>query len=169
MTDYNKHTDNERLQPSMTRFFNKLPVDRPVVRNNWFFQAVAPLDATDPEELAWYTSVMGSEDAYEHVLSSYKREIGDSDANDSTQSAVSKEPLMQDSTNATNISPPSVDRLRLRSERQSLRRLPKTGAIVFTVRTYKTPITKLVREPGIAARLASALRGVQASAPETYK
>ncbi|KAE8153902.1 Alg9-like mannosyltransferase family-domain-containing protein [Aspergillus avenaceus] len=45
-----------------------------------------------------------------------------------------------------------------RSERQSLRRLPRTGAVVFTIRTYFEPVTEIVREPGVAGRLASAVR-----------
>jgi len=46
----------------------------------------------------------------------------------------------------------------LRTERQTFRRLPKTGAILFTIRTYTTPVVKLVQEPGVPARLASAVR-----------
>ncbi|GJC81683.1 hypothetical protein ColLi_04521 [Colletotrichum liriopes] len=45
-----------------------------------------------------------------------------------------------------------------RSERQSLRRLPKTKAIVFTIRTYFHPITELVSENYVPGRLASAIR-----------
>ncbi|WYZ38509.1 hypothetical protein EsH8_III_000423 [Colletotrichum jinshuiense] len=45
-----------------------------------------------------------------------------------------------------------------RSERQSLRRLPKTKAIVFTIRTYFHPITELVEEDYVPGRLASAIR-----------
>ncbi|KIO34631.1 hypothetical protein M407DRAFT_13409 [Tulasnella calospora MUT 4182] len=45
-----------------------------------------------------------------------------------------------------------------RSERQSLRRLPRTGAILFTIRTYYEPVTSLAREPGVPGRMASALR-----------
>lgn len=45
-----------------------------------------------------------------------------------------------------------------RSERQSLRRLPKSGAVVFTIRTYFEPITKIVKEPYVPGRLASAIR-----------
>ncbi|ODV61459.1 heme-dependent oxidative N-demethylase family protein ASCRUDRAFT_18594, partial [Ascoidea rubescens DSM 1968] len=40
-----------------------------------------------------------------------------------------------------------------RSERQSLRRLPKSGAIVFTVRTYFLPITQMGNEPYVPRRL----------------
>ncbi|KAK1981912.1 hypothetical protein LZ30DRAFT_591719 [Colletotrichum cereale] len=45
-----------------------------------------------------------------------------------------------------------------RSERQSLRRLPKTKAIVFTIRTYFHPITELASEDYVPGRLASAIR-----------
>jgi hypothetical protein len=45
-----------------------------------------------------------------------------------------------------------------RSERQSLRRLPKTGAVTFTIRTYFLPVTEMVKEPYVPGRLASAVR-----------
>lgn len=45
-----------------------------------------------------------------------------------------------------------------RSERQSLRRLPKSGGIVFTIRTYFMPITEICEEPYVPGRLASAVR-----------
>jgi len=45
-----------------------------------------------------------------------------------------------------------------RSERQSLRRLPRSGGVVFTIRTYFEPVTKIAREPGVPGRLASAVR-----------
>ncbi|KAI0131895.1 mannosyl transferase [Xylariales sp. AK1849] len=45
-----------------------------------------------------------------------------------------------------------------RSERQSLRRLPKTGAVVFTIRTYFHPITEIAQEDYVPGRLASAIR-----------
>lgn len=45
-----------------------------------------------------------------------------------------------------------------RSERQSLQRLPRTGAVVFTIRTYFIPVTDLAKEPFVPGRLASAVR-----------
>lgn len=45
-----------------------------------------------------------------------------------------------------------------RSEKQSLRRLPRSGAVVFTIRTYFEPVTKILREPGVPGGLASAVR-----------
>ncbi|KAF2724268.1 glycosyltransferase family 22 protein [Polychaeton citri CBS 116435] len=45
-----------------------------------------------------------------------------------------------------------------RSERQSLRRLPRSGGVVFTIRTYFHPITEVANEPYVPGRLASAVR-----------
>ncbi|CAK7895265.1 hypothetical protein CAAN3_02S08416 [[Candida] anglica] len=47
----------------------------------------------------------------------------------------------------------TAEQLFFRSERQSLRRLPKTGAIIFTIRTYFLPITQLAEEPYVPRRL----------------
>lgn len=45
-----------------------------------------------------------------------------------------------------------------RSERQSLRRLPRSGGVVFTIRTYFHPITEIAEEPYVPGRLADAVR-----------
>ncbi|KAK0714084.1 hypothetical protein B0T26DRAFT_742502 [Lasiosphaeria miniovina] len=45
-----------------------------------------------------------------------------------------------------------------RSERQTLRRLPRTGAVVFTIRTYFHPVTEIAQEEYVPGRLASAVR-----------
>jgi len=45
-----------------------------------------------------------------------------------------------------------------RSERQTLRRLPRSGGVVFTIRTYFHPITEICDEPYVPGRLASAVR-----------
>ncbi|KZW04421.1 hypothetical protein EXIGLDRAFT_758710 [Exidia glandulosa HHB12029] len=45
-----------------------------------------------------------------------------------------------------------------RCERQTLRRLPRTGCIVFTIRTYLHPIAEIAAEPGVPGRLAEAIR-----------
>lgn len=51
-----------------------------------------------------------------------------------------------------------VQNVHFRSERQSLRRLSRSGGIVFTIRTYFHPITKICKEPYVPGRLASAMR-----------
>ncbi len=50
----------------------------------------------------------------------------------------------------------------LRVERQTLRQLPRTGAVVFGIRTYVYPLAQIVADPAVAARLASAVRGLPA-------
>lgn len=36
--------------------------------------------------------------------------------------------------------------------------LPRSGAIIFTIRTYIEPVTKLAEEPGVPGRMADAIR-----------
>lgn len=88
-------------------------------------------DNEDPEELAWSESTNGREDEFEH---------GDRFA------PPKNRPV------------PTPETLRLRSERQTLRRLPISGAVIFTIRTYLTPLEELGRERGVPGRLASSMR-----------
>lgn len=128
---------------SMERFFRRLTLDKAVVRNNYFIQVVKPSQAgrsssdgveemaavDDPEELGWSESTNGPEDDFVHGH------------------GHSAEP-------AEYLAPAT---LRLRSERQTLRRLPRTGAIIFGIRTYLFKVEELVQERGVAGRLASAI------------
>ncbi|KAH0838754.1 hypothetical protein J3R83DRAFT_7128 [Lanmaoa asiatica] len=130
----------EKLQLSMNRFFQRLPLDKPVIRNNYSIQVVPPkvpglgieetLSNIDPEELSWSESLNGPEDDFTHVRGHGTKDV-------------------------LFVSPST---LRLRSERQTLRRLSRTGAIVFGIRTYQFKVEELARERGVAARLASAVR-----------
>ncbi|KAI8963272.1 hypothetical protein F5Y11DRAFT_159909 [Daldinia sp. FL1419] len=52
----------------------------------------------------------------------------------------------------------AVEHHYFRSERQTLRRLPRTGGVVFTIRTYFHPITEVAEEDYVPGRLASAIR-----------
>jgi hypothetical protein len=52
----------------------------------------------------------------------------------------------------------AVEHHMFRAERQTLRRLPRTGAVVFTIRTYFHPITEIAQEDYVPGRLASAIR-----------
>lgn len=56
------------------------------------------------------------------------------------------------------------DKLWLRVERQTLSKLPETGAILFTIKLYVTPLAVIAAVPEQAARLHSA---VEALPPET--
>jgi hypothetical protein len=48
----------------------------------------------------------------------------------------------------------------LRVERQTFRRLPQSGVVVFGIRTHVTPLAEVVAVPSEAARLAAAVRAV---------
>lgn len=48
---------------------------------------------------------------------------------------------------------PKLSDLHLRVERQVLQRLPKTRALLFTIRTYVTPITEVTKDREVAAAL----------------
>jgi hypothetical protein len=52
------------------------------------------------------------------------------------------------------------ERLHLRTERQTFRRLPGTGAVLFTIRVHSYPLTRVAAQPGVAARLAGAVRAL---------
>jgi hypothetical protein len=45
-----------------------------------------------------------------------------------------------------------------RSERQSLRRLPRSGVVVYTIRTYFHPVVEMAEEQYVPGRLANAVR-----------
>lgn len=126
-----------KLQKTLQRYFQTLGVGKPVTRDNLSFQVIkdGKLDPTaeddiDPEELAWCVSTNGPEDE------AHGRH-------------------MDLSTGPT----PTPSNLRMRTERETVRRLPRSGAILFTIRTYLTPVEQLGREPGIPGKLASSLRG----------
>lgn len=56
------------------------------------------------------------------------------------------------------------ERLWLRVERQTLRRLPGTGATVFTIRTLVEPLARTVRRPGAAKAMAERFAEMDAGA-----
>lgn len=145
---YVSSLDREKLHNSLARFFSKLPVDKPVTRNNYFFQIVRAagnperMASIDPDELAWSDTTNGDEDHFDQAT---------------------KEPTMDAQQGGqVQFQPPvpaeDVANIRFRTERQSLRRLPRSGAIVFTIRTYLFPIVELAKEPGVPGRMASAIR-----------
>lgn len=55
------------------------------------------------------------------------------------------------------VSPVMPERLVLRVERQTFRRLPRTGGIVFGIRIHVTPLADIATIPGEAARLREAV------------
>ncbi len=53
--------------------------------------------------------------------------------------------------------PPRIEDIHIRYERQTLRRLPRTAAVLFLVRTYLTPVTDLCGEKDNLHALRSAI------------
>lgn len=99
---------SSELADRVDRFLDRLRVDRPVWRRNWFIHHFPELHQPEPPP------------------------------------------------------PPraAVDvpgGLWLRSERQTLRRLPQTGAILFTIRTQQAPLDCVGRRPDVAAAMACAI------------
>ena len=62
-----------------------------------------------------------------------------------------------DGTAAPRPTEPTPDGQYLRVERETLRRFPATGCILFTIRTYVTPVLTVASDPESARRLAAAL------------
>jgi hypothetical protein len=52
------------------------------------------------------------------------------------------------------------DRLCLRVERQTLRRLPQSTAVLFGIRVHNYPLHRLAGDPAVVARLAQAIRAL---------
>ncbi|KAI0028156.1 hypothetical protein K488DRAFT_32515, partial [Vararia minispora EC-137] len=138
----------QRLQTSLNRFFQRLPCDKMVQRNNYFFKLVhdpsTPAEVLDPNELGWADYMVGAEDDF-----APGKGLGEKDE-------LESHPEKQRS--AADAGQPTPRQMRLRMERQTLRRLPKTGAVCFTIRTYTVPLEQMAAEPGVPGRAASAIR-----------
>ncbi|EXJ81795.1 hypothetical protein A1O1_07860 [Capronia coronata CBS 617.96] len=122
----------EQLQVPLDRFLSKLKVDGPIVRHTTAL--------TIHDELHWPEVTMGPEDDWDPVI---------------------RGPAIG-SKGATTFKPPhpilDISSLWHRTERQTLRRLPKSGTIVWSVHTYVNPLASILKEPGIPGRLASLVR-----------
>jgi hypothetical protein len=114
----------------MERYFQRLGVDKPVARNNYGIQVISgEREGIDAEELAWSETTNGPEDEFVHER-------------------------YQEYTTT-----PRISQIRLRSERQTLRRLPGSGGIVFTIRVYLTAIEEIDKEEGMGSKLRKSLEG----------
>lgn len=54
----------------------------------------------------------------------------------------------------------ALTQLYLRVERQTFRRLPRSGAVVFGIRIHVTRLDRVIQDPGEAARLSAALQAL---------
>lgn len=56
----------------------------------------------------------------------------------------------------------AADRLFVRMERQTIRRLPRTGGVLFTIRIWRHSLSDLASDPGRLSAFAAAWRGAEA-------
>ena len=143
----------------MSRFFKRMPVDKPVTRTNYSFQVIAHpdiADPIDPEELSWAKTMKGDEEDKGNKPGFISVKGGHGPFLRPSGGGNGNHAVNTDLTNSTSAVDPSL--VRMRVERQTLRRLPRTGAIIFGIRTYLTPLEDLASEPNVPGRLASAIR-----------
>ncbi|KAL1665613.1 hypothetical protein GGF50DRAFT_113934 [Schizophyllum commune] len=155
----------QALRPSMDRYFARLAVDKPVVRVNYGVQVLPSQPSgsspttnltsgavDDPDELAWAATTMGEEFPDE------------SPAKDDHDIANGVQPESNgDLRRHAHTAEVRPERLRLRVERQTLRRLPGTGIIVFGIRTYRYLISDIKDE--VEDGVTAATFGKENSAP----
>ncbi|KAJ8604951.1 hypothetical protein MRB53_041627 [Persea americana] len=135
----------EKMAKSMNRstdttsYFSKLPNSRPIQRGSWGFE----LGET-------YCKLPGLD-------TPAGRPAGESTHDTST--APSTSPSTSTST-STDPAPdlPDISTINLRTDWQTLRRLPVSRAILFNFRAYFTPVTELRDEAKIPALAAKMLR-----------
>lgn len=157
-----------KLKDPMDRFFTKMQPGgtRLAERNNYFFQILTKSDSLykvfklrdgtlvpdilgeegeekkrdeildDRTELTWGVSTNGPEEHYDAEVKGPKEGI--------------------EMKELQPINDPS--NLVMRTERQTLRKMPKSKAILFTIHTHMVPLTVMAEEPGVPGRLAAAMR-----------
>lgn len=139
-----------KLEKSMDRFFARLETGKLVKRSNWAL-------TTEGETLF--------SEGGNHLYSDGKTsETVDADYGAQQKSSSQKIDLQSqiDAQKAT----VAIEECRLRSERQMLFRLPKSGAIVFSFKTY-TYLLEDVKRDGYAEELAQAIEGLgEGNVPE---
>ncbi len=86
--------------------------------------------------------------------------------------SILDDPALHQPVRAQPAGTATIDALWLRVERQTLRRLPDTGTVLFTIHSFVEPIARIAAEPEAAAALAArleelspAMAGYKALAP----
>lgn len=124
----------EQLHRPLDRFLAKLKVEGPIARNN----SVISIH----DEFHWPVVTNGPEDDWDPI--NHGPAVG-------TPSYGVWSPPEADCIT-------DISQLYFTQERQTLRRLPKSGAIVWLVHTYIDPLESIIHEPGIPGRFASLIR-----------
>ncbi|KAH8666242.1 hypothetical protein BGZ61DRAFT_559222 [Ilyonectria robusta] len=122
----------EQLQRPLDRFLNKLKVESPIHRNT--------TGITIHDDFHWPKFTMGPEDDWDPKIR------GPGVGTPSYGKWQPPGPITD------------ISQLWFRQERQVLRRLPKSGAIVWMVHTYIEPMEAVAQEAGVPGRMASLVR-----------
>ncbi|UZJ55003.1 hypothetical protein CBS101457_004323 [Exobasidium rhododendri] len=154
-----------KLKDPMDRFFTKMQPGgiKLAERNNYFFQILTREDSLrkvyqlqdgtlipdilgheedekacldDRTELTWGVSTNGPENVYDAQVKGPMKGV----------EMVELQPIQNPSN------------LVMRTERQTLRKLPKSGAVLFTIHTHMVPLVVMAEEAGVPGRLAEAMR-----------
>ena len=123
----------EKLGSSVDRYFLKLKTENPVQRMNWTCKSLMIYQEFQIDEFRDF-----------HLV-----QLGNNlcriDVNENQDEIV----------NVDNVG----QKVYLRTERQTLRRLPKSNTILFTIKTYIRTIDDVcLKQPAIAKRLAGAVQ-----------
>ncbi|PWN49278.1 hypothetical protein IE53DRAFT_388526 [Violaceomyces palustris] len=116
---------------------------------------VSEREVRDRTELSWSHSSNGPERLYDQVLKGPLPVVPRKEGEQREEETPFKPP--QPTRDPSYVV--------MRTERQTLRRLARSNAIIFTIRTYLVPLTEMAKERGVPGRLASAMR----SWPEDVK
>lgn len=142
----------EKLEKGMMNFFRRIQPPSPMLRNNYFIQvddklawseSIGSEDATAEGEVGWFTAEKNK--AIEHHYFRTERQS----LRRYVCISFSRSSICCACVFATCFE---------QSHIPNSNRLPKSGGVVFTIRTYMHPITSLAQEPYVPGRLASAIR-----------
>lgn len=125
----------QKLEKSMDRFFNTLPFGKIVRRSNWTVQ----------QDNAWF-KLAGNHGYTSLAPTTFAPPTHD----------PSEDELKQWAEDAEKVEP---EKCMLRSERQTLHRLEKTGALVFAFKTFMYPLSD-IKVAGLGPEMADAAEGL---------
>ena len=135
-------------------FFRRIQPPSPMLRNNYFIQvddglawseSIGSEDATGEGEVGWFTAEKNKAIEHHYFRSerqSLRRYVWILSCSSFHMLCFCMVCILPQVSHITS----------------NLNRLPRSGGVVFTIRTYMHPITSLAQEPYVPGRLASAIR-----------
>ncbi|WP_082859315.1 DUF3445 domain-containing protein [Microbulbifer sp. Q7] len=137
----------ENIGAQVSRFFDHLLPEFPVWRGNWSVVDSAEL-LHRGESSETGSSETGSSEADSSEADSSETDSSEAGSSEADSSEVDSSEADNDNTERG---------LFLRVERQSLRRLPQTGAVVFSIRVMINPLEDLLGMAGVLRQLQAAV------------